>query len=802
MLCALVALGCVESNPQPSPGTGPSRWDRGAPEIVDKSPRVDASALPDILDWPHEEIAGARDFEPAGGADTQENGDGSAAVDDGYLDNGPPCVSHADCPGGRCVPGYGGWTCSPKCEEDLDCQAGWACGAVAKSQGKPEQYCAPLFATLCAPCTTNQDCTGLGDPDKADVPDPSNYAVPQIKFLEHHCTSTGPEDPVLFCTVHVTGIHYCPAGFHMQQDWRDEIGQFDVCVPDGPGTCPSCPWAAIERAALGAGCPHGVKGNLCPGVHTCGPEGLSACVAPVLTPEVRDDVDNDCNGVVDDVCPTLPDPAIDGCFCGDTAPCWEECVLGACGDLGGCDCGECPADFACINGSCAQGFVCEENGKGPGCECGAGEKSCAPELCVHAKTGGVCTAYCGATCTTPPLWWLPMLPCVKGCPPGLGCRPWDLEEIGLVADICLPPLYCEKDPQCAGILHPLTECEEVRCVDNVCSRVDAGCEACAPKCFGKCTGEDCPKECDEVCPVPCVGGVCLAACGDDGCGGKCGECAAGQMCLEGLCVACPEGCEVIECGSSCGTDCGECEPGFVCDTAGLCECDCKPACDGKECGPDGCGGECAECPAGSVCTVEGVCCKPECEGKECGPDGCGAICGVCPAGEECSGGACIQCTPKCEGKECGPDGCGGACGGCSEGLRCASAGSCEPCWPCCQGKECGDDGCGGTCGTCLPNETCVDGTCQSDCYASQYCTDQFCGPTSDYCHDCGLCPKSWKCSPVLDVTTWQAIQQCIPDPTGPCRRAEDCYKYVAKDLWPEGFKPICAPGTCSCAVTN
>ena len=136
--------------------------------------------------------------------------------------------------------------------------------------------------------------------------------------------------------------------------------------------------------------------------------------------------------------------------------------------------------------------------------------------------------------------------------------------------------------------------------------------------------------------------------------------------------ACIEACYGFDCGAVGDCDCGTCGEDMTCE-GHQCIPDCIPACNNKDCGPDGCGGECGECGENEDCWG-GICvgqCEPQCDAKDCGPDNCGGSCGTCPGGETCSGGLCIQdCEPDCLGKTCGWDGCGGTCGDCPGGQWC------------------------------------------------------------------------------------------------------------------------------------
>ncbi|MBM4396996.1 MAG: agmatine deiminase family protein, partial [Deltaproteobacteria bacterium] len=177
---------------------------------------------------------------------------------------------------------------------------------------------------------------------------------------------------------------------------------------------------------------------------------------------------------------------------------------------------------------------------------------------------------------------------------------------------------------------------------------------------------------------------------------------------------------------------------------------CTPACDGKECGPDGCGGACGGCGANETCQA-GVCvgCEPQCDGRECGSDGCSGVCGLCGDGQECANGKCTTPADPCNGitiegccagnvnwwceegklrsetcdaqNPCGwyvPGGqnvSGYYCGGSGEDPAGKFPLACPDCEGSCAGKECGGDGCGGSCGECTGGLVCdATGHCGAD----------------------------------------------------------------------------------------
>ena len=211
---------------------------------------------------------------------------------------------------------------------------------------------------------------------------------------------------------------------------------------------------------------------------------------------------------------------------------------------------------------------------------------------------------------------------------------------------------------------------------------------------------------------------------------------------------------------------------------------CAPACEGKECGPDGCGGDCGVCLglgggiADSLCASDGTCCKPSCEGKECGLDGCGGPCGDC-----------YNLLGELDNTLCAPDG------------TCCEAS--------CNGKECGLDGCGGSCGTCGPGSDCLDGTCgsQNDCgdITSQgkcegtvlvWCED---GALEDI--DCTSLGDSYVCKFQDDEKGFNCVEEstCKPSCVGKDCGDDGCGGSCGQCVGLPNH--ICANGVCECAPT-
>ena len=512
--------------------------------------------------------------------------------------------------------------------------------------------------------------------------------------------------------------------FIVVDGWQGAAGPFELSVacPSDCGNgfcqdtegCESCPEDCTcpdgESCYKDECCVPSCEGKLCGG-DGCGGD-CGACDAGFFCKD---------GGCLENTCPDegdIPD-CWDGCttgswvgdnICdsafkcedynwddGDCDPCYPSCEGQECGSNGcGGSCGECEDGLVCDDANCITQDGCVA-WDGPGCG------GCACEECVIAMD-----SYCGTSS------WDSI--CVGECENECGG--------------CVPPVFC--DPAC----EPGFEC------------IDEECVPCEPDCDGLACGNDgCGGSCGEcVAGEDCMGGLCV---NPNSCAGNCGGnadsgCFCDELCFDnndccpGICGDCPDIglCAAFACGNDeceaeagedcmlcpidcgCGPDCGLCPSGFVCTDDNICEADCVPTCEGKDCGPDLCGGFCGECEDGFICTNDGLCeeeCVADCTDLDCGDDGCGGSCGECSDGFVCNNdGLCEEeCVPACDGLDCGDDGCGGSCGECGQGLVCNDDGLCEAeCVPECAGKDCGDDGCGDVCGDCAANAECIEGSCQ------------------------------------------------------------------------------------------
>jgi hypothetical protein len=203
------------------------------------------------------------------------------------------------------------------------------------------------------------------------------------------------------------------------------------------------------------------------------------------------------------------------------------------------------------------------------------------------------------------------------------CMPFPCPTDCTTDDDCEPDFICETDAEgCCGHCVQDDPCANVDCIwecdidtdcdsgdsciiygEGCCSECQPQCEICYMKgttyCPGPAPSENCEIGLIEVEEVgPCWFEITYT--GEDGV----------DMFLADGCVGFSQNLDLNECGLTydefgdvflvaCNW-CGQVEysPNF---------CDCKPDCEGQECGPDGCGGICGSCEPGCLCTADGFC---------------------------------------------------------------------------------------------------------------------------------------------------------------------------------------------------
>ena len=336
-------------------------------------------------------------------------------------------------------------------------------------------------------------------------------------------------------------------------------------------------------------------GACAPGLEQCIVGVWRGCSAIEPTQEACNQVDDDCDGEVDE----------------DEQPCGPAREIG---NVGECRIGR----RRCDPTACSQG-LCAEDGWLQACEDAIGpvDDGCdgRDNDCDGATDEGLINA-CGRCGPLPPESCNGLDDTCEGridedarCPVGFLC----------FAGECVQ--RCDASGECSGV----STCQQVYpgadyCHPDACAGVTcpAGtqCDAAARRCVDPCDEVACPGGCDLGACVP-------ATCRHLGC-------PPGQICRTDACV--PDACAEVECGDDAFCRDGACVPACRRQTCGM-----GQRCFDGACVDDPCGGRCIR---GQVCDpTDGLCHQDPCLGV------------ACPVGMVCSGGDCLT-DGACLGVRC------------------------------------------------------------------------------------------------------------------------------------------------------
>ena len=431
------------------------------------------------------------DVEPDIEPDIEPDGDIEDVISNGEMF--ASCARDEECLSNYCIDYQGEMVCTELCAAG-SCPEEWACNTLVSSGSDAVRICVPDQDTLCGSCENNTDCGIFGN----------------------QCITVGGRN---VCGQDCSVGRNCPDNF-LCNEIMDLDGNYGwQCVPMS-GVCSCNPEETASRP-----CVRTSEWGVCEGVEVCnGTAGWSVCSASPPAEEICDGRDNDCDNLIDEemepiscdgprndigvctglatcnaeqgyICDALTpsyetcdeidndcDGIIDNGICYDGNPCTRDiCVLG------GSD-GECnypPQLGPCDDGNaCTTGEICSESGtcEGVPVDCNDNNPcttdSCNPTSgCINAPAdnmpcetgnlctndicqGGVCIVGSQVTCSTQN-----QCEVITECRPDTGCithiragETCDDDDDCTVSDVCTGSGQCVGAPrdcshhECDGVV--------------------------------------------------------------------------------------------------------------------------------------------------------------------------------------------------------------------------------------------------------------------------------------------------------------------------------------------------------------
>ena len=332
------------------------------------------------------------------------------------------CGADDQCDSGLCIELMADSVCASSCEDESCSREGWSCFALRGWEAYP--LCLPDASMICLPCETHNDCSPLDVPFSGlclDVGETGKFCSgPCVKTedcpLGYNCKAVELEDGSLLgqcrpkidqCVCNEIGKK---TGWSVPCAFENEFGSCGgdlVCPAAGSAKCTASPPmkeecnsqdddcdGKIDENAGGTPCGESDVGQCKLGSTVC-KDGTEICADEVFaSEEVCDNVDNDCNGQVDESYPE--DGADCGVNVGECKPGTYTCYYGDLLCQGATE----PAEQEiCDNkDNDCDGEVDEEAADGAlGDPCGSGQGECKKGTVVCQAGKWICEDEVGPT---------------------------------------------------------------------------------------------------------------------------------------------------------------------------------------------------------------------------------------------------------------------------------------------------------------------------------------------------------------------------------------------------------------------